>query len=200
MILGLTGNIASGKSTVAGELKKRGAQIVDADQLARDVVRLGAPTLKAIAEEFGSEVLSESGELNRELLGALIFADEQARLKLNALIHPAIAALARERLRAACASSPPLVVYDAPLLYEVGAESNVDCVLVVRIDPQVQLSRLMERNGLTELEARQRMDAQMPQHEKVARAAYIIDNSGTLEQTLEQLDRLWSELVGSCPS
>jgi dephospho-CoA kinase len=195
LILGLTGNIASGKSTVAKELKNRGAQLVDADLLAREVVQPGSPTLAAIAAEFGQEMLTGEGELNREQLGALIFADEGARLKLNALIHPAIAALARERLQAACCSAAPLLVYEAPLLYEVGAESHVDKVLFVRIEPQVQLKRLMARNGLTELEARQRMEAQMGQQEKAARADYVIDNSGSLEQTLAQLDQLWRELV-----
>jgi dephospho-CoA kinase len=194
VILGLTGNIASGKSTIAKELVRKGAQIVDADLLAREVVQPGHPTLQAIATAFGAEVLTATGELNRERLGALIFASDDARLQLNALMQPAIAALAQERLSALHARGVSLVIYDVPLLYEVGAEAYVDRVLLIRIDPQIQLKRLMKRNALSEIEAQQRMAAQMPQEEKAARADYVIDNSGSLEQTLAQLESFWGKL------
>ena len=197
MILGLTGNIASGKSTIARELGRKGATIVDSDQLAREVVRPGSPVLAAIAAAFGDSVLTAAGELDRDRLGALVFADSRAREKLNGIIHPAIAQLAYDRLKALAADPDvPLVVYEAPLLFEVGADARVDKVLFIRVDPAVQLQRLMARNGFSETEAQQRMAAQMAQDEKTLRADYVIDNSGPLEQTLRQLDALWCELVG----
>ncbi len=198
MILGLTGNIASGKSTIAAELRKRGAVIIDADQLARQVVEPGSPTLEKIAEVFGSQVLTIAGGLDRDLLGRLIFADESKRNQLNAIIHPAIAALADAQMRElAGRRDVPLLVYEAPLLYEVGADARVDRVLLIRVDPQVQLQRLMSRNGFSELEARQRIASQMDQAEKERRADFVIDNSGSLEQTLGQVDQFWSRWVAS---
>ncbi len=198
MILGLTGNIASGKSTIAAELRKRGAVIIDADQLARQVVEPGNPTLEKIAEVFGSQVLTTAGGLDRDLLGRLIFADESKRNQLNAIIHPAIAALADAQMRELAGRRDiPLLVYEAPLLYEVGADARVDRVLLIRVDPQVQLQRLMSRNGFSELEARQRIASQMDQSEKERRADFVIDNSGSLELTLEQVDQFWSRWVAS---
>ncbi len=198
MILGLTGNIASGKSTIAAELRKRGAVIIDADQLARQVVEPGNPTLEKIAEVFGSQVLTTAGGLDRDLLGSLIFADESKRNQLNAIIHPAIAALADAQMRELAGRRDiPLLVYEAPLLYEVGADARVDRVLLIRVDPQVQLQRLMSRNGFSELEARQRIASQMDQSEKERRADFVIDNSGSLELTLEQVDQFWSRWVAS---
>ena len=198
MILGLTGNIASGKSTIAAELRKRGAVIIDADQLARQVVEPGSPTLEKIAEVFGSQVLTIAGGLDRDLLGRLIFADESKRNQLNAIIHPAIAALADAQMRElAGRRDVPLLVYEAPLLYEVGADARVDRVLLIRVNPQVQLQRLMSRNGFSEAEARQRIASQMDQAEKERRADFVIDNSGSLEQTLEQVDQFWSRWVAS---
>ncbi len=196
MILGLTGNIASGKSTIAAELRKRGAVVIDADQLARQVVEPGSPTLARIAEVFGCQVLTADGILDREMLGRLVFADEGKRNQLNAIVHPAIAELADARMAelAGC-QDLPLVIYEAPLLYEVGAQSRVDKVLLIRVDPQVQLQRLMSRNGYSEQEARQRIASQMDQAEKERRADFVIDNSGSIEQTLEQVDLFWKRWV-----
>ncbi|WP_029915899.1 dephospho-CoA kinase [Pelobacter seleniigenes] len=196
MILGLTGNIAAGKSTVAQALARRGALVVDADQLARDVVAAGSPVLAQLVARFGRQILQADGSLNRELLGRLVFADEEARSALNRIMHPAIAELARKTLAVLRKRSDiPLVVYEAPLLFEAGAEKRVDKVLLVRIDPEVQLQRLMERNGFDEHEARRRIAAQLGQDEKAARADFIIDNSGTPAELDRQLDRLWPELT-----
>jgi dephospho-CoA kinase len=196
LILGITGNIASGKSTIAGAFAKKGAALVDADQLARDVVAVGSPLLQQLVERFGLAILLPSGELNRERLGEIVFADAEARQALNALMHPAIGQLAVERLQRLKKSPDiPLVVYEAPLLFEAGAEGRVDQVLVVKIDPQVQLQRLMQRDGFEETAARQRIAAQMPQDEKLARADYVIDNSGTVEEALRQVDQLWDRLI-----
>lgn len=197
LILGITGNIASGKSTIAKAFAKLGAALVDADQLARDVVAPGSPTLQRLVERFGAEILLDNGQLDREFLGRLVFADSAARQDLNRIMHPAIGQLAIERLET-LKHKPgiPLVVYEAPLLFEAGAEGRVDQVLVVKIDRQIQLQRLMQRDGLDETAALQRLAAQMPQGEKLARADYVIDNSGTVEEALDQVELLWSRLQG----
>ncbi|MFO7577838.1 MAG: dephospho-CoA kinase [Pelovirga sp.] len=197
MILGITGNIASGKSTVARELERRGAVVVDADQLAREVVVPGSPTLARLVDAFDEGILHPDGSLNRTEMGRRIFADDRAREVLNGIMHPAIARLSGERLHELRCSSAPLVVYQAPLLYEAGAQGRVDKVLMVKIAPPVQLARLMARDDLDADQARQRIAAQMSQDEKIARADYLVDNSGTLEETVAQIDRLWPELVGA---
>ncbi len=196
LILGITGNIASGKSLIAAAFVSKGAALVDADQLAREVVAPGSAVLQQLAERFGAAVLRADGGLSRERLAEIIFADPNAREALNRITHPAIAELAIERLQR-LKENPgvPLVVYEAPLLFEAGAESRVDRVLVVKVDPQVQLQRLRARDGLDEVSARQRIAAQMPQQQKLARADYVIDNSGSIEAARRQVDELWSLLV-----
>lgn len=195
MILGITGTIASGKSLVAAAFAQRGAALVSADQLAREIVRPGSDVLARLVERFGAGILTDSGRLDRDRLARMVFADEQARTDVNRITHPAIGRLALERLRALAASGVPLVVYEAPLLFEAKAESRVDRILVVRIAPDIQLQRLMARDGLSESEARQRVAAQMGQEEKLARADYVIDNSAEVAATLQQVDRLWRRLV-----
>lgn len=194
MILGVTGNIASGKSTVSRELERRGAVVVDADQLAREVVAPGGEVLTQLVKVFGEEILQDDGTLNRDRLGQLIFADDQARDLLNRIMHPAIAELSVARLKQ-LRDLTPLVVYEAPLLYEVGAEARVDKVLMVKIAPEIQLERLMTRDGLDREQARQRIAAQMPQQDKIDRADYLVDNSGSRDETLAQIDQLWPLLV-----
>lgn len=198
MILGITGNIASGKSTVAAEFVRRGATLVDADQLAREIVAPDSPVLHQLVERFGTGILLQNGELNRERLGQIIFADSSAREDLNRITHPAIARLAVERLqRLKTSPNCPLIIYEAPLLFEAGAEDRVDQVLVVKIAPEVQLNRLMSRDGLDEAAARTRIAAQMLQQDKLARADLVIDNSGTREETLRQVDTIWRKLAVS---
>ena len=194
LILGVTGNIASGKSTVAKELARRGAAVLDADQLAREVVESGSSVLKKLVEQFGTDILQQDGNLDRDRLGQMVFADVKVRAMLNQIMHPEIAKKSVERLQK-LQSNPdlPLIVYEAPLLFEVGAESRVDKVLVVKIDPEEQLNRLMARDRLSEERAQQRVAAQMPQQQKLERADYIIDNSGSLAETLEQIDALWPQ-------
>jgi dephospho-CoA kinase len=197
MVLGITGSIASGKSTVSGMFQARGALLVSADQLAREAVLPGSAVLARLVERFGGDILLANGELNRTRLGALVFADPVARRDLEAIMHPAIAALAETRLRRLRRADETLIVYEAPLLFEAGAEDRVDRVLVVRIDPGVQLQRLMRRDGLDEAAARLRIAAQMPQAEKLARADFVIDNSAGREFTEQQVAALWSELTAS---
>jgi dephospho-CoA kinase len=193
----VTGNISSGKSTVAKALEQHGAVVVDADQLARDVVEAGTKTLERLVGAFGEEILQSDGSLNRERLGQMVFADTKVRATLNQIVHPeiarkSIAVLQRLRER----DDIPLVVYEAPLLFEVGAETRVDKVLVVKIDSKEQLKRLMSRDHLGEVEAKQRIAAQMSQDKKLARADYVIDNSGTISDVLLQVEKLWPKLVG----
>jgi dephospho-CoA kinase len=194
MVLGITGGIASGKTTVAQAFQALGAVVVSADVLAREIVRPGTKALQQIAEYFGCQVLREDGTLNRQLMADMVFDDDQARMALNGITHPAIAALARTRLREAEQGGAALVIYDAPLLFEVGADRQVDKVLVVKVDAEVQLARLMARDGINRQQALARIAAQMPQEEKVARADFVIDNSGTAKETQVQVRSLMERL------
>ncbi len=199
MILGLTGGIASGKSFVADCFFECGAILVSADDLAREVVNPGSPTLAKLVDAFGMQILTNGGSLNREVLGRIVFADPSARRKLEAITHPAIAHLAECRLADLKKSPHDLIVYEAPLLFEAGAESRVDEVLVVVIDAAEQMRRLLQRDGLTAEEARQRLAAQWPQADKVQKADYVIDNSGTRAETRMMVAALYDYLtsVGS---
>ncbi len=199
MILGLTGGIASGKSFVADCFFECGAILVSADDLAREVVNPGSPTLAKLVDAFGLQILTNGGSLNREVLGQIVFADPVARRKLEAITHPAIAHLAECRLADLNKSPHDLIVYEAPLLFEAGAESRVDQILVVVIDAAEQMRRLLQRDGLTEEEARQRLAAQWSQADKVQKADYVIDNSGPRAETRTMVAALYDYLtrVGS---
>lgn len=194
MNIGLTGGIACGKSTVSDLLTRRGAILIDADQLAREVVLPGAPALDEVVRVFGAEVLQEDGSLNRKRLGSLIFGSEEKRKTLEGLLHPPIRKLMQERMAEQERLFPDkLVVVDVPLLYESQMEHLFQEVLVVYVDPASQLSRLMERDGLSGEEAKQRLDAQMPIEWKKEWADYVIDNSGTIRYTEEQVALFWRQ-------
>ena len=189
-VLGLTGGIGSGKSMVASMFTQLGADVIDADQLAREVVEPGEPALKEIATAFGKDVLLPDGRLNRGKLARIIFADPVARGTLNAITHPRI----RERMDAeitARRSRAGVLVADIPLLYENNRTRAVETVIVVWVDPKTQLRRLQERDGLSKEEARQRIAAQMPLDEKRARADVVIDNSGSRENTRRQVEAVY---------
>ncbi len=196
LILGLTGGIATGKSTVAKMFVELGAAHVDADSLAREVVAVGEPAWRAIADYFGTSVLLADGSLDRKALARLVFSDLQALAALNAITHPPIIALARERLTAAGAGGALLCVLEAPLLYETGLDREADRVVVVTAAEATQLARLMEREQLTQTEARLRLAAQLPLAEKARRADYCIDNDGPLTATWRQVRELWIKLTG----
>ena len=155
----------------------------------------GSAILACIAERFGNEVLGSDGGLNRPYLAEKIFSDPQARKTLDRITHPAIAELASRRFKAFAQKGTRIVVYDAPLLYEAGADTQVDRVVVVAVDEAIQLQRLMLRDGLDRLAAKARVDAQMPLVQKVARADYVIDNNGSLEATRQQVVALMARLV-----
>lgn len=197
MILGLTGGIASGKSSVADILLARGAILVSADQLAREVVKPGSPTLVQLVDAFGREIITPEGRLKRAVLARKVFADPAARRRLEAITHPAIAHLAESRLAALQATSHALIVYEAPLLFEAGAQGRVDLVLVVMVDPLTQLTRLQQRDKLDEIAAKQRIKAQWPQADKVAQADFVIDNSGPLPETRAMVEALYAYLTRS---
>lgn len=192
MNIGLTGGIASGKSTVAELLARRGAIVIDADLLAREVVEPGAPALAEVARVFGASVLSEDGSLNRKQLGQLVFSDAGKRKILEDILHPPIRKLMRERMEEGRRLFPDkLVVVDVPLLYESHLEEEFEEVLVVYVDPAVQIERLMTRNGLTRQEAQLRLDAQIPIQWKREWADYVIDNGGQPEETVAQVELFW---------
>jgi len=189
-VLGLTGGIGSGKSMVASMFAQLGADVIDADRLARDVVEPGQPALQEIASAFGRDILLPDGRLDRGKLGRIIFADPVARVTLNAITHPRI----RERMDAEIAarqSGPGVLIVDIPLLYENERTGRVETVIVVWVDTETQLRRLVERDGLSEHDARQRIAAQMPLDEKRARADVVIDNSGSRENTRRQVDAIY---------
>ena len=190
MVLGLTGGIACGKSTVAGIFRELGAAVVSADLLAREIVRPGSVALAEIAAYFGDWVLDETGNLDRRGMAELIFADARARADLNRITHPAIARLATREFRKHQKAGARLIVYDAPLLFEAKAEKQVDKVVVVTVHRAQQVARLMSRDGIGRPQALARLEAQMPQNEKAARADYLIDNSGSVEETRRQVREL----------
>lgn len=176
-----------------------GAEVVSADQLARETVSPGSVTLAKIVARFGEAILTPEGELDRPRLAAAIFSDAEARRDLNQIIHPAIARLSEERLAALRQNGPPLILYEAPLLFEAGAEKRVDKVLVVTIDPELQRQRLMARDGIDRIEAERRIASQMSQQEKIARADYLLDNSGSMEESRQQVESLFARLLGISP-
>ena len=191
MRVGLTGGIASGKSTVADELARRGALVIDADRLAREVVDPGTPELSKVAERFPDTVVD--GRLDRAKLAAVVFADPQARRDLERIIHPAV----RKRAAELEQSAPPgsVVVHIIPLLVETDQESDFDLCVVVDVDHETQLSRLLARDGMTRAEAEARIGAQATREERLAAADLVLDNSGSVTQLREQIDDLWSVLL-----
>lgn len=190
--VGLTGGIGSGKSAVSRLLAERGAVVVDADAIAREVVEPGTPGLAAVVAEFGDGVLRPDGSLDRPALGAIVFSDPQRLAALNAIVHPLIAARTGELVAAAPAAA--VVVHDVPLLTENNLAAGYDVVVVVDVPVELQLDRLVRLRGMTEADARARIAAQADREQRLAVAHLVIDNSGTLEQLAAQVDALWADL------
>lgn len=192
--LGLTGGIASGKSAVARLLVELGAQLVDSDVLARQAVEPGSPALAALREAFGPQVFTADGELDRRRLREMVFHDAGARRRLNAIVHPEVArGVARELAR--LEGQDGVVVVDVPLLFETGWQALFDATLVVFVPPEVQVARLMARDKVSETQARAALSAQMPLAEKRALAQFVVDNTGTLEETRRQLQSVWLQIT-----
>jgi dephospho-CoA kinase len=192
LVIGLTGGIASGKSTVANMLIEKGITVIDADIIAKQAVERGMPAYRQIIDEFGEDILLENGDIDRRKLGALVFTNEQKRLALNSIVHPAVREEMLKRRDESIANQETFVVLDIPLLFESKLESLVDKIIVVSVTKELQLGRLIKRNQLTEEEALSRIRSQMPLEEKVSRADNVIDNSGTLEETKQQLEEILS--------
>lgn len=191
--VGLTGGIGSGKSEVSARLDERGALVIDADKIAREVVEPGTPGLAAVVAEFGADVLLPSGALDREKVGKIVFSDPERLAALNAIVHPLVGARMQELMDAAPAGA--VVVYDVPLLAENGLASMYDEVVVVDAPEETQLDRLTSRRGMTEEDARARMAAQASRADRRAVATRVIDNSGTLDDLKTQVDALWETLA-----
>ena len=193
-VFGLTGGIGSGKSTAAGFFRERGVPIVDADELAREAVAPGSAGLLQVVEAFGPQMLGADGALDRKQLGAQVFADAEARKRLNAITHPIVRQLAQERFAALDQAGVTLAGYDVPLLFEVGLDSVLRPVVVVVAREATQLERITLRDGLSEAAARERMAAQMPLSEKQKRADYVLFNNGTPAALAAQVDAVLEKL------
>jgi dephospho-CoA kinase len=189
--VGLTGGIASGKSMVAAELAARGAIVIDADVLAREVVEPGTPGIAAIINRFGEQVVSD-GRLDRARLAQIVFADPLARRDLERIVHPAVRARAAELEQAAATNA--IVVHVIPLLVETGQQQDFDLVVTVDVDHETQIQRLMARNGFSRAEAESRIAAQASREDRKIAADVVVDNTGSLAQLRAQIDALWGEL------
>ncbi|WP_456278041.1 dephospho-CoA kinase [Bacillus sp. AK128] len=190
LVIGLTGGIASGKSTVANMIREYGLPIVDADVISREVVEKGEPAYHQIVTAFGEEVLQEDGSIDRIKLGSIIFNNEDQRKTLNRIVHPAVRQTMLNQKEDYLNSGAPAVILDIPLLFESKLTHMVEKTMVVIVDYPTQLKRLIERNHFTEQEARARIQSQMPLQEKRELADQVIDNNGSLEETKAQLEHI----------
>jgi dephospho-CoA kinase len=190
--VGLTGGIGAGKSEVARRLAAYGAVVIDADAVAREVVEPGTPGLAAIRETFGAGVIRPDGSLDRERLGTVVFADPQLLGKLNAIVHPLVGERMRELERQA--GQAPVIVHDIPLLAENQLAGSFDVVVVVDVSPRVQAERLVAERGMTRAQAEARMGAQASREDRLAIAAFVVDNSGSLAELDREVGELWAQL------
>lgn len=197
--LGLTGGIGAGKSTVSSMLGQLGAVIIDADAISRQLLSPGSALLDRVVEAFGPQILTEAGELNRPALAQLIFADEGQRQLLNSMVHPAVRARSQELAEAAMAEPgfSGIIVEDIPLLTETGQAPRFDGVILVEAERSVRLDRLVQGRGMSLADAQARMDAQASDEQRRAIASWVIDNSGSLEDTRRQVEELWGQLLVS---
>ncbi|MFZ4860252.1 MAG: dephospho-CoA kinase [Desulfuromonadaceae bacterium] len=196
-VIGLTGGIATGKSSVARFFAEKGVPVIDADQLARDVVLPASDALAQIVARFGPEVLTQEGVLDRKRLGSMIFSNPEKRRLLEDILHPEIRKLSDVHISAADAAGHDRLIYMAPLLIEAGGNSRVDTIWVVTVRPEIQIERLMSRDGITRDQALKIIDSQIPLAEKERYGSVVIDNSGTEKQTWNILESVWSQETGS---
>ena len=193
LLVGLTGGIGSGKSTVARLLEKRGAVVFDADLLAREAVEPGTPGHAAVIDRFGADVLAPGGELDREALASIVFADPAARRDLEQIVHPEVRRLFAEGTEA-YRDTERVVVFSAPLLVETGMHTAFEILVVVSATVATQIERLMRQRGMSETSIRARIDAQAPLEDKAAVADFLVDNEGSLDELEGQVERLWTDL------
>lgn len=193
LLIGLTGGIGSGKSTVSAMLAARGAVVIDADAITRELQRPGTPVFQAMVDRFGPGIVAHDGTLDRQAVADLVFHDAEALADLNAIVHPAVGAEIARRMEGA-AGTDRIVVLDVPLLVESGRD-DLAAVVVVDVDPEVALARLVEQRGMRPDDARARMARQASREERLARADEVLDNSGSLDDLRAQVDALWERLV-----
>lgn len=191
MKIAITGNIGSGKSKVSSYLTSKGFKVFDADLIAREVVKPGEEALNSIREIFGDEVFNENGTLNRSKLGTVVFGDFRQKEKLEAILHPVIWKRLERLMR-----DETIVFAEVPLLYEVNWQDRFDYVIVIRADDDIRLKRILLRDGSTEIQAKAKMKAQMPQCKKEALADYVVDNSGEFSQTITQIEKILGFIGG----
>lgn len=194
-MIGLTGGIGSGKSTVAEMLRSHGFPVVDADQIARDIMEPGSPVLDEVAAEFGADLIGEDGTLDRAGLASRAFASEDATQKLNAITHPAIRKESARRFKEIEEAGEKAAVYDMPLLIELGMHKSMDLTVVVDVDAEERVRRLVAKRGLDAADARNRIERQIPDAERRAAADVILDNNGTREELETQVDALVARIT-----
>ena len=190
--LGLTGGIGSGKSTVSALLEERGAVVVDADRIVRSLQEPGEPVFEAMVEAFGSSIVADDGTLDRQAVADIVFGDDDALKTLNGIVHPAVGAAIAERL-VELAETDEVVILDIPLLVESGRD-DMAAVIVVDVDPDLAVERLVEHRGFSEEDARSRMARQVSREDRLAKADVVLDNSGSLEHLETQVDELWARI------
>lgn len=204
IIVGITGGIACGKTTVSDLLAEKGAIPINADEIGHQLLKADSPVINVLINAFGKEILEDTGDVSRKKLGAIVFKDRAARERLNSILHPLIIQRSRARARQLVTEDPNcIVLLDAPLLIEAGAYDTVDLIVVVRAPAKTQLRRTLERSiaqgrSLTENEVQARIDAQMPLSEKVTYADVVIENEGPLAELHQQVNALWKELQKRC--
>lgn len=191
MIIGITGSVGTGKSTVAAYFKALGAEVINADTLAHNVIKSGTPGHKRIVSVFGRRVLSASGAINRKKLGNIVFEDKKLLNKLNSIVHPEVIRLVRDRIRN---SGSKITFFDAPLLIEAGLKDLVDALIVVKAGRPAQIKRVVSKTGIERTEVLARIKAQMPLSAKIKIADYVIDNNGTKIKTKKQVLSIWKQL------
>ncbi len=196
-VFGLTGGIGSGKSTVAAHFRERGLSVIDADDLAREVVAKGTPGLAEIVAAFGDDMLDEQGQLDRARLAEVVFGDDAKRAQLNQITHPRVRQLSVERFQQCDERGEAVCCYEVPLLVETGLAEALRPLVVVTVPVEVQIARSCARDGMTEAQAHARVAAQMPLAEKAALADYVIDNSGTREQTRTRANEVLDAILTS---
>jgi len=199
-IAGLTGGIASGKSTVAAMLAEAGARIVDADRIAHQVVLKGEPAWQDIVDHFGSGILARDGQIDREALGAIVFNDTEAKKALNGIVHPRVFETMAQEIQSLAEAHPgDLIIMDVPLLIESGLHASLPIVILVYVPETMQQERLMRRDGLNAADAAARIRAQMPIDAKRAHAHYIVDNTGDLDATRRQVLDIYRKILSGAP-
>jgi len=194
MIIGLTGGIASGKTTVSKILKQMGIKVISADDIAHKKIKKGEKGWRRVIDEFGEEILQDDGEIDRKKLGKIVFNNQQQRKKLEQLTHPLIITEIKEKINKHNKSEEHLVI-EAPLLYETGLEDNMDQIWVVYVDRKTQIERLMKRNNFTQKEAEQRIDSQLSLEQKKQKADIVIDNRGRKEDLKNKVKKFWEKEV-----